>query len=468
MKKYIIALIILATLLISCVSLTSFAAYYDFEKATVTLNYSIYSYTGSQIRPKMTVKYGSKTLVKGQDYKVSYKNNIKCGTATIKLEGTGNYDGALEKTFKIKIKSVPDFKATALSDSSIQLNWSPVKCDEYYIYRYDSAKKAYKLIDKVTDTGYVDTDLTQIKRYYYKIKAVKNWDSGLRSFSSEKKANCYTDISAPSSIKLATKANAVTIKWNKNSKATGYQIYRCKEYWFDDDSFSRIKTVEGASTVEYTQTKLSNDAYYYYKVRAYKTINDKKYYSEFTEVKCSASLESRLNAATLSSHKTVPLYNVQGTSSKKTGTLTLSDSDIKTLKAFASEHFESGMTREDKLMTTLLWINENVKYARGSDWSKISSKSYVNAVFNYKLGQCAQYNGAMAAMMAYLGYDARLVQGYRGTWNTNYWQHFWVEVKIDGLIYIMETGNYECDGPWYYCLARYSETSGYIKNQKNM
>ena len=32
----------------------------------------------------------------------------------------------------------------------------------------------------------------------------------------------------------------------------------------------------------------------------------------------------------------------------------------------------------------------------------------------------------------------------------------------------METGNYGCDGNWSYFLTPYSETSGYIKNKKNI
>ena len=104
----------------------------------------------------------------------------------------------------------------------------------------------------------------------------------------------------------------------------------------------------------------------------------------------------------------------------------------------------------------------------GSDWNQISGKSFVEAIFKYKKGQCAQYNGAMACMMAYLGYNVRIVQGYRGTWNTNYWQHFWVEIPLYGVNYIMETGNYGKNGSWMYFLAPYKYTSGYIRNCKNM
>lgn len=41
-------------------------------------------------------------------------------------------------------------------------------------------------------------------------------------------------------------------------------------------------------------------------------------------------------------------------------------------------------------------------------------------------------------MMAYLGYDVNLVQGWVGGVGN---QHFWCEVHINGKTYVMETGN---------------------------
>lgn len=58
-------------------------------------------YTGKAIKPIIKVTYGKKTLKKGTDYTVTYKNNKKVGTATIVITGKGNYAGT--KTVKFKI-----------------------------------------------------------------------------------------------------------------------------------------------------------------------------------------------------------------------------------------------------------------------------------------------------------------------------------------------------------------------------
>ena len=47
------------------------------------------------------MKVKGKTLKKGTDYTVSYKNNTNVGTATVTITGKGNYTGTVKKTFKI-------------------------------------------------------------------------------------------------------------------------------------------------------------------------------------------------------------------------------------------------------------------------------------------------------------------------------------------------------------------------------
>ncbi len=77
----------------------------DLSSATVTLSATSFTYTGSYIKPTVTVKYGTKTLTKGTDYTVTYSNNKNATTttslATVTITGKGNYTGTVEKTFEI-------------------------------------------------------------------------------------------------------------------------------------------------------------------------------------------------------------------------------------------------------------------------------------------------------------------------------------------------------------------------------
>ena len=49
----------------------------------------------------MTVKFGSKTMVKDKDYVIVYSDNTNPGTATITIVGTGNFTVTKVVTFNI-------------------------------------------------------------------------------------------------------------------------------------------------------------------------------------------------------------------------------------------------------------------------------------------------------------------------------------------------------------------------------
>ena len=59
------------------------------------------TYSGKAIEPTFTVLYKNRTLRKGTDYTVSFKDNVKIGTATVTITGKGNFEGTKEITFKI-------------------------------------------------------------------------------------------------------------------------------------------------------------------------------------------------------------------------------------------------------------------------------------------------------------------------------------------------------------------------------
>ena len=70
-------------------------------KAKVSVVPKACRYTGKAVKPNIIVKLGSKTLVKGTHYKVSYADNKRIGTASVTVKGKGNYKGKVTKTFKI-------------------------------------------------------------------------------------------------------------------------------------------------------------------------------------------------------------------------------------------------------------------------------------------------------------------------------------------------------------------------------
>ena len=96
------------------------------------------------------------------------------------------------------------------------------------------------------------------------------------SFSSGKSAT--TLLSTPKAVLSAGKKK-LTVKWNKVSGASGYVIY-----YSTNKNMSSVKKVniKGGSKVKTTLKKLKSKKRYYVKVKAYKTVNGKRIYGDFS------------------------------------------------------------------------------------------------------------------------------------------------------------------------------------------
>lgn len=94
------------------------------------------------------------------------------------------------------------------------------------------------------------------------------------------------------SVKATAAANGgITIRWAKKSGVTGYRVYRATSA---AGKYARIKELSGSSSVAYTNVSITAGVTYYYKVRAYRTVNGKRYYgktySSVVRAKSSVSL----------------------------------------------------------------------------------------------------------------------------------------------------------------------------------
>ena len=88
----------------------------------------------------------------------------------------------------------------------------------------------------------------------------------------------YPKKSTLSSVKSASKGK-VTVSWSTTPYVTGYEVYTKKS---GASSYQKVRTTTSKST---TLTGLTSKKKYYVKVRAYKTINGKKYYGSFSNYK---------------------------------------------------------------------------------------------------------------------------------------------------------------------------------------
>ena len=74
-------------------------------------------YTGKEIEPEFTLKYGKYELKEGVDYFVTYLNNVEIGKAAVLIEGIGKYSGIRRTEFKIEGTAITKAKVTGLQNT---------------------------------------------------------------------------------------------------------------------------------------------------------------------------------------------------------------------------------------------------------------------------------------------------------------------------------------------------------------
>lgn len=233
-------------------------------------------YTGSPITRSIVVKDGNRILKEQQDYTVAYVNNTNPGIATMTISGKGNYGGMKTIRYLIHVQHMTAVTAKAAT-KSVKLSWTKVPgAGGYAIYDNNG-----KLISKTTSTTYTHENLGSMKRYTYKVRPYMISDGATYYGETYETVSTVTKPSKPS-VKVRAGKSKIKISWKKIKGVSGYEVYRSTK---KNGKYKKIKTLKKASKTSYTNKNLKSNVKYYYKVRAYKKIDGKKYYSNYSKVK---------------------------------------------------------------------------------------------------------------------------------------------------------------------------------------
>jgi len=176
--------------------------------------------------------------------------------------------------------------AASKSYNSIKLSWNKVAgADGYQILRGISKTSVYTTVKTITNGNtltYTNGSRTTGRTYYYKIRAYRlvNGAKVYSGYSEVKSAAAKPSAAAFTSVKK-TAAHAITLKWKKISGASGYIIYRSVG---KNGPYKKVKTITRGNTLSYKNGSLKKGTYYY-KIRAYRTVNKKKVYGSYSPVK---------------------------------------------------------------------------------------------------------------------------------------------------------------------------------------
>ncbi len=135
------------------------------SSAAITYDAGPYGYTGKEWKPEVTVSFNSATLTAGNDYTVSYENNINAGTAKIIITGIGDhFTGLTEKTFTINSAEISGCTFAPIADVTyntkahtpevtVAISGRTLEADKDYTVSYASNVKAGTATVTVTGKG---------------------------------------------------------------------------------------------------------------------------------------------------------------------------------------------------------------------------------------------------------------------------------------------------------------------------
>lgn len=201
-------------------------------------------------------------------------------TVTVNVDKTDFVDKSLT------LGKVETLTTASSAYNKVKLTWSGVDgATGYRIYRSTSKTSGFTKIKSITSNSkvtYTNSGVSCGTTYYYKVRAYRLIDGNYYFGEYSPVVSGKPVPAKPTSVSVAKASKTkVKVSWNKVTGATGYRIYRSKS---KTSGFSSIKTLTSGSKLTYTK-KTSRNVKYYYKVRAYTTVNGKRVWGTYSAVK---------------------------------------------------------------------------------------------------------------------------------------------------------------------------------------
>lgn len=225
-------------------------------------------YDGTAKTPAVTAKDGTKTLVQGTDYTVTYENNVNAGTGKAIVKGIGTYAG--EKTLEFKIKGTASKVITGYTTytrytNSVAFNLNArISTNEAGVtFKYTSDDPEVATVD---EDGYVTIVNTGVAKITVETVGTKTSDPASKVVTVKVKP-------VKPGVALSTPAKKqIKVQITKVKGATKYEV----RYGRNGKYYSKyVKHVDSKYTK--TSTTLKNRTsgkIYYVKVRAIKVLDN--------------------------------------------------------------------------------------------------------------------------------------------------------------------------------------------------
>lgn len=234
--------------------------------------------------------YTDKGLAKGTEYSYKVKSYRVVDGVKVYSGDSNSISAKIKDSFKLNLEKT--------TRNSVEFSWDKIKdATGYEILRYSTASKKYVVIDdidfdEITDEkekeeletadiySYEDDGRTSATIYKYQVKAYNKVD-GKKVYlkESEKLKATTTPLTPNVTVKSSSKKTARLTWKNCSTRATGYKVYMATS---KNGTYKLVKTTTAKS---FTKYYLRSGKTYYFKVRAYRTVDGKNIYGNYSTIK---------------------------------------------------------------------------------------------------------------------------------------------------------------------------------------
>ena len=229
------------------------------------------SYT--RVKTTSAASFTDKSVTRDEKY--SYKVRAYITVDGKKSYGSYSDVGSYYRLETAKLSSVTNLK------SGVKLSWSKMSgVDGYYVYRKLGSESYKKVatIESFSTKTWTDKDVESGKKYTYAVAVYKDGSAGCKSSGKEicfLKAVEISDVNSPEKGKIK-------LSWKSKDGISGYEIDISQTSDFSKDT---ISTKVDANYKSVVAPSMVSGRTYYVRIRCYKKVGEKTYYSAWSSVK---------------------------------------------------------------------------------------------------------------------------------------------------------------------------------------
>ena len=188
----------------------------------------------------------------------AYDDDVTSGTTytyTIRaMDNSGNHlSWYYEDGFKITFIKAPVFDLSNAADG-VRISWNAVPGAENYRVFYYGSRGWTRLADNITETSFIDTDVSSNHNYTYTVRCITADGS---AYTSDFRAGKSIRYYAAPILKLSNAEDGVSIKWDAVAGASKYRVYyKGRNGWtkLTDTTSTSVLDEDVASGTNYTYT----------------------------------------------------------------------------------------------------------------------------------------------------------------------------------------------------------------------